>query len=108
MKALDAVGQAQQLQRANPEPVQIDLVPTQTMTRGRRMSVMVVVPALTKRQQRYPPTVTRVVAGFDFCSAPQMSGRIDEPRRVECQCYPEENSPQQYPPASKNEKHHSN
>ena len=90
MKALDAVGQTQQLQCTNPHPVQIDLIPTHTVTRRSRMSVVVVVPSLAERQQRYPPTVARIVTGFESCFSPQMSRRIDEPRRVESHGHTEE------------------
>ena len=82
MKPFDAVRESQQLQRTNTHPVDIDLVPTQTVTRRGRMRVMVVVPAFTKRQQRYPPGVTLIVVCLKSCLAPQMSRRIHEPRRV--------------------------
>src|ERR1051326_85568 len=106
-EALDAVRESEKLQRTNPEPVQIEFIPVQSMARGGRMCVVVVVPSLAERQQRYPPTVARIVAGFETCSPPQMSRRIHQPRRVQRKCQPKEHSPQQHAPASKNKKRNS-
>src|ERR1044071_307250 len=50
--SFDAMGQSEKLQSPNTQPVQIELIPTQTVTRRGRMSVMVVMPALTECQQR--------------------------------------------------------
>ena len=100
------MGQPEKLQRMNTDPVQIDLVPAQTVTRRRRMRVMVVVPSLAERQQRYPPTVTRIVTGLESCSAPQVSGRIDEPGCMQSQRQSQENSPQQNSPSANHKKRH--
>ena len=58
---LDVPRQAQPSQRADPNPVQVELVPGQAMTRRHRVGVMIVVPALAKGQQRHPPVVGGVV-----------------------------------------------
>src|SRR5687767_3150862 len=62
---LEVPGQPQCLQRANADPVEVDLVPREAVTRAGRVRVMVVVPALAKRQQRHPPVVGRIIAGVE-------------------------------------------
>ena len=69
------------------------------------MSVMVVMPAFTECQQRYPPAIARVVTGFESRFPPQMCSRIDEPRRMQAQRKAEEYSPQHYAPPAKRKKH---
>src|SRR5689334_22775145 len=75
------------------------------MTRRGGMSVMVVVPAFTERQQRYPPAIARVVTGFESCFSPQVCSRIDEPCRMQAQRNAEEYSPKHYTPTSKGKEH---
>ena len=65
------------------------------------MSVMVVVPSFTERQQRYPPAIARVITGFESRFSPQVCSRIDEPRRMQAQRNAEEYSPKHYTPTSK-------
>ena len=69
------------------------------------MRVMVVVPSFAKRQQRDPPTVARIVAGFEPRLPPQMRGGIDQPGSVEGQGQTEEYSPQHYAPTSEHKEH---
>ena len=54
---LDVPGQAEGLQHADANPVDVELVPGQAVARRRRVGVVVVVPALAERQQRHPPVV---------------------------------------------------
>ena len=82
-KAFYPVGQSHKLQSSNTQPVQVELIPTQTVARRSGISVMVVMPAFTKRQQRYPPAIARVVTGFESRFPPQVCSRIDEPCRVQ-------------------------
>ena len=56
-------GQAEEAERGDAVPVGIELVPGQAVTRGLRMGVMVVVPALAKGEESYPETVAGGVAG---------------------------------------------
>src|SRR5689334_10331159 len=99
------MGQSEKLQSSNTQPVQIELVPTQTMTRGGGMSVMVVMPAFTKCQQCYPPAIARVVTGFESRFSPQVCSRIDQPRRMQAQRNAEKHSPKHYTPTSKRKEH---
>src|ERR1043166_4484215 len=99
------MGQSEKLQSPNTEPVQSELIPTQTMTRRGRMSVMIVVPTFTECQQRYPPAIARVVTGFESRFSPQMCSRIDEPRRMQAQRNAEKHSPKHYTPTSKRKEH---
>jgi hypothetical protein len=99
-EALDFAGQSQKLQSTNTEPVYIDLIPTQTMLRRRWMSVMVVVPSFTERQQRYPPAIARIILSLKSLSAPQVCSRIDEPGRMKRECDTQKNSPQHYTPTA--------
>src|SRR5215212_240346 len=52
---LDVSGKPQQLKRADAPPVNVYLVPGQSVTRCGRVRVMVVVPAFAECQQRHPP-----------------------------------------------------
>ena len=61
---------------------------------------MVVMPAFTECQQRYPPAIARVVTGFESRFSPQVCSRIDEPRRMQAQRKAEEYSPKHYTPTS--------
>src|SRR5215204_7256825 len=74
---VDAPCQAQQLQDSDAIPIDINLVPLQTVFRGSRKRMMVVVPSLAERQQRNPPTVGRIVSRFKTSFAPQVSRRIN-------------------------------
>ena len=58
---LDVPGQAEPPQRADADPVQVELVPGQAVTRRHRVGVMVVVPPLAEGEERHPPVVGRVV-----------------------------------------------
>ena len=69
------------------------------------MSVMVVVPSFTERQQRDPPAIARVVTGFESGFSPQVCSRIDEPRRMQAQRNAEAYSPKHYAPPAKRKKH---
>ena len=61
-RPLDVPREAADLERADANPVEIELVPRETVTRARRMGVMVVVPAFAEGQERNPPVVGRIVA----------------------------------------------
>src|SRR6476646_3137876 len=54
-RPLDVPRQAADLERPDANPVEIQLVPRETVTRARRMGVMVVVPAFAEGQERNPP-----------------------------------------------------
>jgi len=53
----DRSREPQKLHDANSPPVDVDFVPGKSMARGSRVSMMIVVPAFTKGQQRDPPVV---------------------------------------------------
>ena len=67
------------------------------------MRMMVVVPALAKSEQGYPPTVARVFTGVEAFLAPHMSGRVHQPRRVEPERHPHKDSPEQDTPTAEGE-----
>src|ERR1043166_2585880 len=100
---LDSAGESQQLKHANAPPVEVNFVPAQTVPGRGRMSMMIVVPSFTKRQQRYPPTVPRVIVGLEALRAPHMGGRIDQPCRMQCQGSAKENAPEHYLPPTEHE-----
>ena len=56
-------GQAAEAEGRDAVPVGIELVPGQAVTRGLRMGVVVVVPALAKGEQSDPEAVAGGVAG---------------------------------------------
>ena len=94
MRALDGPGQTDKLQDANAPPVEIDLVPLQSMTSGGRVGVMIVMPALAKSKDRDPPTVTGIFSGFEPSSSPKVCGGIYQPGRVQADNQAQENTPQ--------------
>jgi len=59
----DVPGQAEDAEGGDSVPVGIELVPSEAVTRGLRMGVMVVVPALAEGKESYPHTVAGGVAG---------------------------------------------
>src|SRR5690242_3294925 len=80
------------------------------MTRRLRMGVMVVMPALTKGQQRHPEAVFGSIASGKPPRSPHVSGRVHQPGGVKPHDGAEENAPQQEPPATcskKNQTQHS-
>ncbi len=52
--------------------VGVDFIPGKTVARGDWVGVVIVVPAFTTADQRDPPVVARVVAGFKATAAPEM------------------------------------
>jgi len=55
----------------SPE-VGIELVPPESVARGDRVRMVVVVPALATREQGHPPAVSRIVASFKAAAAPEV------------------------------------
>jgi hypothetical protein len=66
--------QPDQAQHKDSVPIHIDFVPGQAVTRRLWMSVVVVVPALAKRQQSHPETVLRIVMRSETLSPPHVRG----------------------------------
>ena len=67
------------MQRSDTEPVDIQLIPSETVANRARTGVVVVVPAFAKGQERHPPVVGRIVARLKTAVAPRMRGRINQP-----------------------------
>ena len=67
------------LQRADADPVDVELVPGQAVAGAGRVRVVVVVPAFAEGQQRHPPVVGRVVARLEAARAPQVRRRVHQP-----------------------------
>ena len=70
------------------------------------MRVMIIVPAFAESQQRNPPTVAGVFAGFESPSPPHVRCGVDQPGRMECQRHAQKDSPQHDAPTAKNQQRH--
>src|SRR3569833_2324539 len=60
------------------------------------MSVVVVMPALAAGEQRDPPAVAGVVAGFEAAAAPEVRGGVYEPGGMQAEGDAEEDSPEDH------------
>jgi hypothetical protein len=78
--------------------------PGHAMTSQLRISVMVVVPDLTKRQKRHPKAFPGIIAGVKALSSPHMRGGVDQPAGVEPDYGTEENAPQNVTPPAHGKK----
>src|SRR5262249_49859980 len=87
--------QSYQAQQADHQISYVNLPPAQTVSGGARKGMVVVMPAFSEREQRYPPevrgTVWRVVAPI----TPHMRGAVDQISRVIKQRRPHKYSPNQ-------------
>ena len=81
-RQLDVPGESEGLQRANAQPVRIELVPCEAVAGTRRVRVMIVVPAFTERQQRHPPVVGGVIPRLGTAANPTCGSLIYQPGRV--------------------------
>src|SRR5260370_5424609 len=72
------------------------------MTGRLRMGMMVIVPALAKRQQRYPEAVPGGVTSRKPSCSPHMSGRVHQPGGVEANDRTKEDAPQDVLPSTRN------
>ena len=79
---LNLSGQAQFFKRPDSVPVDVNLVPFQTVTSRSRMRVVVNVPAFAECQQRNPPTVGREVPGGKAPRSPGVRRRVHQPGGV--------------------------
>src|ERR1700746_3200025 len=61
---------------------------------------MIVVPALTKREQRYPQAVPGIIAGTKTPSSPHVGGGVDQPGGVEPDDRAEKDTPQDVTPSA--------
>ena len=64
-RPLDIPREAADLERPDANPVEIEFVPRETVTRARRMGVMVVVPAFAEGDECNPPVVGRMITGLE-------------------------------------------
>ena len=60
------------------------------------MGVVVVVPAFAAGEQRDPPAVAGVVAGFKAAAAPHVGGGVDQPGGVQAERDAQQNAPQNH------------
>ena len=81
-------------EHGNSVPVKVDFIPGQAVTGRLGMGVMIIVPALTERQQRYPEAVFRGVGRMKPLPSPHMSGGVHQPGRVQSHNRTEEDAPQ--------------
>src|ERR1700674_4645301 len=76
---LNGSGDAQEFEDSDLNPGRVELVPSQAVAGRSGMRVVVVVPAFAERDQRNPPAIAGIIAGFKAAVAPQVRGRIDQP-----------------------------
>src|SRR5208283_2296334 len=90
---LHLLGDAQNTEKPNLDPADIELVPGKAVASRGRMRVVVIVPAFAKREQRHPPAVAGTVARREAALAPHMCGGVHEPGGVEPKSDAEEHHP---------------
>src|SRR5579863_4989109 len=90
---MDLFGQPDFGEQPDAPEVGIDFVPLQSMARGHRVRVMVVVPSFAARQQRNPPAVARVVASLKAPASPKVRGRVHQPGGMEAERDAERHTP---------------
>ena len=79
---LDRFRQPKKLKCPDTPPVDVDLVPGDSMSRGSWVGMMVIVPALAKGQQRDPPVVLRIITRGEPARAPHVRRGVDQPGGV--------------------------
>ena|SRR5438046_6914452 len=82
LHTIDVPGQAELLERPDSVPVQIELIPLETMTSGNRVRVMIVVPAFAKGEQCNEPVIGGHVTSTEAARPPGVSGGIYQPGAV--------------------------
>jgi hypothetical protein len=85
-------------------PVGIELVPCQTVTRGLRMGVVVVVPAFAEGEQSDPHAIAGGVAGREPSRTPHVCSGVYEPGAVETDDGAEEDAPEEIGPSTEDKK----
>ena len=91
----DIPGQAQFLQKDDAVPIKVDFVPGEPVARRLRVSMVVVVPAFTEGKYCDPKAVPRCVGGVETTRPPHVRCGVHQPRGMQAEDCPEENSPQQ-------------
>src|SRR5688572_30393710 len=99
----DVPGEPERLQRADGQPVEVELVPGQAVTGRGRMRVVVVVPPLAEGKQRHPPVVRRIVARREPAGSPDVRRRVHEPGAVQAEGRAEEDAPEHVRDAAEGE-----
>src|SRR5262249_4028131 len=69
----------------NSPPIDIDLIPGEPVPSRGRMSMMIVVPALSKSDPSHPPIVPGIVARSKTSASPHVGCGIDQPGSVKPQ-----------------------
>ena len=92
---MDLPREAELFERPNAVPVQVDLIPPESMPGRSRVSVVVVVPALSECEQRDPPIVRRMITRGKWTGTPQVRRGIDEPCGVQADYRAQKNAPEQ-------------
>ena len=96
--------EAENPQNQNSIPVRVEFVPGHAVTGGLRIGVMVVVPALTERQERHPEAVPGIIMSAKAPSSPHMRGGVDQPGRMEPDYRTKEDAPQNITPPAHSKK----
>src|SRR5689334_10177469 len=86
---LDRFRNAGQFQEFEQDPGRIELIPRKAMTCRSRMRMVIVMPALSERDQRHPPVVSRVIARLEPPLTPHMRGGVHQPCGVKTECHAE-------------------
>src|SRR5277367_338262 len=76
-------------------PVEVNLVPLQTVAGRDGMGMMVIVPTFAESEQRHPPAIGRSIPGLKAARAPKMRRGVDQPGGVESHHGAQKNAPQQ-------------
>ena len=100
LKNLQVPGQPEEFQNVHQNPRVVEFIPLQAVPRRSRMRVVIVVPAFAERDQRHPPGIARIVAGFKAPRSPHVRGRIYQPRGMQPDHRPQENAPKDHRPAA--------
>src|SRR6266700_3669076 len=61
---------------------------------------MVIMPAFTKRQQRHPKAISRIIPGAEAPASPHMRGGVDQPCGMEPDHCTKEDTPEDVPPSA--------
>jgi len=72
-------GESKLIESPDAVPVEVNLIPLQTVPGRDGVGMMVVVPTLAKRENRHPPAIGRSIPGLKAARTPKMRGRVYKP-----------------------------
>src|SRR5581483_10131767 len=89
----DTLGNTEKFKDLDRDPGDVEFIPRQTVTGGGWMRVVVIMPALAKREESDPPVVARIVTRGKAPRTPHVGDRIDRPRAVQSRDNPQTPAP---------------